>query len=297
MKAQWAQTCIYIFRGLLHEDAFRRGPGALLRMPGLRSLAVRTKPSSVGWTETANEIRWCVQTLFSHDWICSLPVGRRWKIQQGPIRETSLNSSHAPLLHRSSFVCFFFSWRRRHLRPGRECFWSLTVTHRGLGALLCPHGLVFKMLLGPEDGSNVSSSRYIRIILASNFFSKYTGSEKLNKNTAKTSRQGSFPWTRWLTRLFMRYYSLQQSAARRMRSVYFYVTCDLWLRWFPFRETLRWSSCESSFFHAYFWSSQLCWTEIGSWAFSSCEQEVGAGRHRAGWLPLPDDSPGGLPSV
>lgn len=39
-------------------------------------------------------------------------------------------------------------------------------------------------------------------------------------------------------------------------------------------------------------SAQLCWTEIGSWAFSFSEQEVGAGRHRAGWLPLPYDSPG-----
>ena len=78
------------------------------------------------------------------------------------------------------------------------------------------------------------------------------------------------------------------------------LTCDLSLslsRSFSLRETLRWSWWDSLFFHAYFWSTQLCWTEIGSWAFSLSEQEVGAGRHRAGSLPLPDDSPGSLPSV
>lgn len=70
----------------------------------------------------------------------------------------------------------------------------------------------------------------------------------------------------------------------------FCFTCEL----LPLLEPLR---CGSHLFHAYFRATELCGTEIGSWAFSLSEQEVGAGRHRAGSLPLPDDSPGGLPSV
>lgn len=131
----------------------------------------------------------------------------------------------------------------------------------------------------------------------------YTRSKEFYIRTKLHSQHLSYkPWMRPAnTANRALFHSLRASQlsnkAQHTERCHFILPYLLTWSFFSLRETLRWGLCDSLFFHAYFWSTQLCWTEIGSWAFSFSEQEVGAGRHRAGWLPLPYDSPGSLPSV